>query len=160
MDLERSGTGWGSYGARLGGFIDLYRNRVLGMLFHLEFADSFGDTDVPFTDLAMMGGGEPMTAFVDGRLRGRSAIALSLDYRWPVAVWLDGWITGSVGNTYGKHLEDFDFSRLRASVGIGLRTADEDDHPFQLHLALGTDPFFQGGDVTTVRFVIGTTSGF
>ncbi len=73
MDGE-GGAGWARYGARLGGFLDLYSNRVLGLLLHASFADPLeGGGVLPFTEYAMLGGEEPMTAFVEGRLRGRSS---------------------------------------------------------------------------------------
>lgn len=159
-NLRKAGTGWGHYGATLGGFIDIWEARTLGLILQVDFAQSFGGVPVPFTDLAMLGGEGHMSGYVDGRLRGESSIVLGLDYRWPIWFWLDGWLYASVGNVFGKHLEDFEFGLLRASFGFGVRTSSEEDHPFTMIIAAGTEPLADGAAITNVRFVLGTSSGF
>jgi hypothetical protein len=160
VDLLGGDSGWVRYGATVGGFADLYNNRVLGLIVGAEMADPWGDTDVPFTELPALGGGEVMAHLREGTLRGRSAVHARLDYRWPIWVFLDGWLFSSVGNTYGAHLEDFDFESLRVSFGLGIRTANPEDHPFQLIVAGGTTPIGDGAGFDTLRVVFGTTSGF
>ena len=46
------------------------------------------------------------------------------------------------------------------SFGLGIRTVGRPDHAFTMLVALGTEPFEQGADVTSLRFAIGTTRGF
>lgn len=157
----RGGLGWGTYGATVGGFVDLWQQRTLGLIVHTDFADPLdGDSEVPFTELAMLGGDEPFQGFIEGRLRGRSALAVTAEYKWPIWVWMDGWLYASVGNVFGAHLEDVDPAKMRVSFGLGMKTADETDHAFQFLVAAGTTPIEQGADITEVRFAFGTTSGF
>lgn len=153
---------WINYGGTLGGFLDLNgRQRVVGLSAIVDFADPLIDgSEIPFTELASLGGERPMRGFLQGRLLGRSSIVWRLEYRWPIWVWLDGAAHYSVGNAYGKHLEDFDAELLRQSFGMGIRSIAARDHSFELLLAFGTEPFDDGGQVENVRLVVGTSSGF
>jgi len=159
-NLREGKSGWGHYGATLGGYVDIWEARTLGLILQVDFADPLGSTPVPFTDLVMLGGDDLMSGFVEGRLRGRSTVVLSLDYRWPIWFLLDGWIHAAVGNVFGAHLEDFELGKLRASFGFGVRPSSDEDHPFSLMIAAGTEPFEDGAAITNVRFVVGTSSGF
>lgn len=152
--------GWLSYGVAFGGSLDLWRERTIGLWLDTSFVRPIGDGAVPFTELAALGGKRPMRAFAGGLLRGSSTFSLTLRYSWPVWVWLDGALFASVGNAFGQDLAGLSFERLRASFGFGVMPGSRDDHPFELLLAFGTEPFDLGGDVTTFRVVVGTTTGF
>lgn len=156
---DRPGTGWLEYGAGLGGFLDIWNNRTIGLIAQADFRKGIDD-QVPFTEMTFLGGAEPMRGFVEGRLRGESAISLTLDYRWPVWVWLDGYLFYQVGNTFGEDLAGFEGGKLRQSFGLGIRPASVEDHSFELLVAFGSDTFDEGGEFTTVRVVFGTASGF
>ncbi len=56
-------------GGQLGGFLDLYNTRVIGLRLHTEVATPLGDHEVPFSELTLLGGSDPMRAFAEGRAR-------------------------------------------------------------------------------------------
>jgi len=148
------------YGGALGGFLDLNDGgRVLGLWGAVFFSDPLHGT-VPFTELVELGGEEVMRGFVPGRLLGRSAAALTLQYSWPVWVQLGGMIQLSIGNVFGTHLEDFDPELLRFSGSIGIESLGARDSAIQLMLGLGSETFAQGGEITSFRFIFGTHYGF
>ncbi|MBW2522569.1 MAG: hypothetical protein JRI23_00270 [Deltaproteobacteria bacterium] len=151
-----------TYGGTLGGFLDLnQKQRVIGLSAIVDFADPLVDgSEIPFTELASLGGARPLRGFLERRLLGRSAVAWRFEYRWPVWVWLDGAAHYTVGNVFGKHLEGFEAGLLRQSFGLGIRSIAARDHAFEVLLAFGTKPFDEGGTVDNVRFVLGTTGGF
>jgi len=107
-----------------------------------------------------LGGERPLRGFLQGQFVDRSAAALRLDYRWPVAVWLDGTLTYEMGNVFGRNLSGFELAELRSSFGIGIQAIGAQDHVFQALVAFGTQPYDQGGHVDSFRFVLGTTAGF
>jgi hypothetical protein len=152
---------WLRYGGSVGGFVDVGSNRVLGLWGTARFVDPLGGQEVPFTELAQLGG-EPLlfSGFLGGQLIGRSAAALTLEYRYPVWVFLDGSLHASLGNVFDAQLAGFDVNRLRASFGFGLRSIGDRDQSFNLLVAFGTAPFDQGGSVDSVRIVIGSQQGF
>lgn len=152
---------WLHYGASLGAYVDVSgQQRSLGLTALLDFVEPIGDGGVPLIDLVTLGGERPLRGFLSGELVDRSAAALRLDYRWPVAVWLDGSLLYEVGNVFGSALSGFQLGQLRSSYGIGLQAVGAQDHVFQLLLAVGSESFDDGGRLDSFRFVFGTTAGF
>ncbi len=152
---------WLHYGASLGGYVDLTgHQRSLGATVLLDFVDPLGSGAVPITDLVSLGGDRPLRGFLPSRLVDRSAAALRVEYSWPVAVWLDGELLYETGNVFGAGLAGFDLADFRSSIGFGLSAAGNQDHSFQLLLAVGTTSFRSGSELDSFRFVLGTTSGF
>jgi hypothetical protein len=157
-DLKHTDDGWLRYGAKLGGFWDITgRARVLGLELTTRFVRPLSG-EVPFTELAALGGAE-MVGFPDGRLLGESAVAATLRYEWPVWVWLRGSLTAEVGNVFGRGLDGFEAERLRMSFSVGIGSFGRDQR-LQALIGVGTDPFDQGAGVSWVRVSIGGVSGF
>ncbi len=153
---------WLKYGATLGGFVDLTGDqRLIGLSLIADFADPLEENGtIPFTEQVTLGGARPMRGFLEGRLVDRSSAVAQLSYEWPIWVWLDGAMHYSVGNVFGEHLDGLEAKRLRQSFGMGIRAAGSRDHAFEMLLAFGTDTFERGGEIESVRFVLGATSGF
>ncbi|MCA9618577.1 MAG: hypothetical protein KC731_06140, partial [Myxococcales bacterium] len=152
---------WVRYGGTLGGFVDIYNQRIIGLQVIADFVDPMkGDQPVPFTELVSLGGNRPMRGFLQNRLLGRSSAVAQLSYRWPIWVWLDGALHYAVGNVFGERLEGFDPRRLRQSFDFGFAASGARDHTFELLFGFGTETFDQGGDVESFRFVFGSTAGF
>jgi hypothetical protein len=159
-EVDREPNAYLRYTAALGGFYDLTdHGRVLSLWVGVSFADPL-QGEVPFTELVSLGGAEAMRGFVEGRLIGRSATALSLRYHWPVWVKLDGSIQLSVGNVFGEHLQDFDLELLRFSGAIGVESVGSRDSSVELLFGMGSETFAQGGQITSFRLVFGTHYGF
>lgn len=153
---------WITFGGSLGGFLDLNdRNRVISLFVSSEFIEPIEhDQTIPFTELMTLGGPGQLPGFRPGTLLGQSRINGQLEYRWPIWAFLDGTIHLGVGNVFGERLEGFRWDLLRMSFGFGMRTSGRRDHAFNILVAAGTEPFAGGLDITTFRFVIGTTRGF
>jgi hypothetical protein len=150
------------YGGTLGGFVDLTgQQRVLGLSVITDFADPLTrSSEIPFTELASLGGPRPLRGFLEGRLVGRSDAVLQLEYQYPIWVWLDGALHYSVGNVFGEHLTGFEAKLLRQSFGMGFRSIGNRDHALEMLVAFGTETFASGAEIENVRFVLGATSGF
>ncbi|WP_157907043.1 BamA/TamA family outer membrane protein [Sorangium cellulosum] len=161
-DLERPlESRWIRYGGSLGGFVDLTgHDRIVSLVLSAAFADPLGAAEVPFTELAELGGDAPMRGFREGRLRGRSAAAATLEYRYPVWAFVDGTVQVAAGNVFGEHLRDFDLDLLRMSFVLGLRTSGERDHSIDLLIGSATETFEQGAGLQELRFMVGATHGF
>ena len=154
-------NGWVHYGASLGGHYDLTgQQRNVSATLIVDMVDPLGSGEVPLTDLTSLGGERPLRGFLAHRFVDRSAGALRLEYRWPVAVWLDGSLLYEAGNVFAPRFSGFELSQLRSSYGIGLSAVGAQDHPFQVLIALGTEPWVSGGRVDSFRFVFGSTAGF
>ncbi|KYF59007.1 hypothetical protein BE08_13100 [Sorangium cellulosum] len=149
------------YGGSLGGFVDLTgHDRIVSLSVSAAFADPLGVAEVPFTELAVLGGEAPMRGFREGRLRGRSAAAATLEYRYPIWAFVDGTLQVAAGNVFGEHLRDFELDLLRMSFVLGLRTNSSRDHSIDLLIGTATETFEQGAGLQDVRLMAGATRGF
>lgn len=151
---------WARWGAALGGFLDVGAARSLGLWIVTDFATRLGPADVPFTELADLGGRGRMVAFRRGWLIGESAIAASLEYRYPIWIWAHGFVNVSLGNAFGASFDGFAADRLRMSFALGLRARNAPDSAFTLQVGLGTDTFENGFEPAIVRLTAGTQEGF
>lgn len=162
VDLHRPlSRGWIRWGATAGAFFDLTsENRTLAVWAYALFADPLAEDPVPFNELAQAGGPGPLRGFRPGRLYGRSALALTTEYRWPIWHRLDGTLFTSVGNVFGAHLDGFSPELCRLSFGLGVRSGRERDESLDLIVAFGTETFEDGAAIESFRLAIGLTRGF
>ena len=157
-DQER--RAWVKYGGSIGGALDLTKEqRVISAAVSAELVDPLAGS-VPFPDQVQLGGDSLMPGYLRGRLVDRSSVVGSLQYRWPVWVFLDGVITGSVGNVFGEHFKGFDIKQTRLSSGIGLRSNGERESGFELLFAVGSEPFDDNFKIDSFRLVLGSHHGF
>ena len=109
----------------------------------------------------MLGGHELMRGFREGRFVGESASVTTLQYTYPIWVWVDGFVFVDVGNVFGKHFEGFDIAKMTMSFGMGIRTNDDRDIGLELLVGAGTTRFNAPSfEVEQVRFLIGVVRGF
>jgi hypothetical protein len=153
---------WLRYGGETGVAIDLRgRQRNLKLVVASELVDPIGArSDVPFYELAQLGGDDTMSGFLPGWMNGRSAIAGGVAYTWPVWTWLDGQLRMSTGNAFGEHLSGFAARKLRLSADVGVTTIGARDAAVQLLVGAGTETFEQGTRITSLRVVLGSKRGF
>jgi hypothetical protein len=152
---------WIKGGGSLGGSIDVSgTGRVFSIIAGATIVEPLSGEDVPFTELAGLGGTGPLPGFPAGQLVGRSDVHATLSYEWPVWIYMVGVAHVAVGNVFGPRLEDFDVNLLRFTTGIGLRSIGPPDHRFSFQIAFGTKPFDQGFTFDAIGFVIGGVTGF
>ncbi|MEO1228005.1 MAG: BamA/TamA family outer membrane protein [Myxococcota bacterium] len=152
---------WFGYGGSLTGHLDLGHFRTLSLGGQVNLVDPVGDAEVPFTELFVLGRRpQDLSGFLPGILRGRSAAVATLEYTYPVWIFMDAAFQASVGNGFAPNFEDFSLDALRASLGLGLKATQDDDNQFTLLFAFGTSRFDQPFSIDTFRFVFGTQTGF
>jgi len=160
--LPRAAASFARYGATAGASWDIgHTGRVLSFAVSALFVDPVqGGEAVPFTELAALGGDDRMRGFQPGRLFGRSSAVVSLRYRWPIAVWLDGSLQLAAGNVFDAQLRDLSPNRLRLSGAIGVESTGAPDSSLEILLGAGTETFAQGTQISSVRAIVGTNHGF
>jgi hypothetical protein len=157
------GASWLRYGGTAAAFVDLTgHRRVLSLEITALFVDPIhGEgSDIPFTEQIVLGGTRYMRGYKIGRLVDRSAAMATLEYQWPIWVWLDGTMHAAVGNVFGAGLDNFAPKLLRISSGIGLRTNGPPESQFEVLVGFGTETFEDGAKITSARLAFGGTYGF
>jgi hypothetical protein len=160
-DQERGS--WTHVEATLGGalLLDAVGEYKLDLRARVELVSSTSEVTVPFLELPSIGGSRDLRGFGSGRGRDLSAAALTLDYQWPLAAWLDATLYLGVGNVFGENLSGFYAGALRASAGLGLGLAGlDDERQIELWAATGTDPLDEGLNATAFRLVLGYTHDY
>lgn len=154
-----SAASWIRWGAGAIAAIDLGGSRWLGTRALVEFADPLEESTLPFVELIDLGERWlPFGAYLRGRLRGRSAIATSLEYRYAIFPWVDAHLFVALGNAFDAHLGDLRLERLRFAFGIGLRATDLLDGVTVL-VAFGSETFEQGAALSSIRLALGVDTG-
>jgi hypothetical protein len=161
-DLANSpASGWLRYGGTLGGFVDLMEGgRVLGVSLTAVLVEPLGERAVPFTQLADLGGGRTMPGLRFGRLADRSSAVVDVRYTWPIWLSVRGSLQAGLGNVFGPHFEGIRPGRARLSTALGLETSGSRDNIFQALVGFGTETLETGGDLDSIRFVVGVRDGF
>jgi len=152
---------WIRYGGSVGAAVDVTGSqRVVSLSLGAELADPLSSGQIPFTDQVQLGGDVLMPGYLRSRLTDRSALVATLQYRWPIWVYLDGVMHAAVGNVWGEHFSGFDLKTNRLSSGIGIRSNGDRASGFEALFAVGTDPFDEGFNVSSFRVLVGSHHGF
>ena len=168
-NLEQSGQEWMGYGGQLGAFIDLGRQRVVGVTGQAHLVNPIGGGEIPFTENFILARRpQDLSGFLPGTLMGRSAGVLTVEYSYPIWIFLDSALQYSVGNAFGANFEDFSFGALRSSLGLGVKAAPnsatnltgEPDNALTFLVAVGTSRFDEPFTIDSFRLVFGTQTGF
>ncbi len=114
---------------------------------------AFGDTPIPFTEMVTLGGPDDLRGFKPGRFRDASSLLATVEYRWPVWMWMDGTLFADYGGVLGPAFSNFSFSTLRPDVGIGFRMHTSDKFVLRIQAAWGF------GDEGGFRLVIAGNGG-
>lgn len=116
-------------------FINPWLNHVIAF----QATTTYTNHDVPFYDLALMGGEDKMRGYYKGAYRDKVLVDAQVEYRMPV--WnifgVTGWIgTGRVAHSY----DDLSFDGFRLSYGGGLRIKVDSAHNTNLRFDFGFGP--------------------
>lgn len=162
LDGELAGTPlparrWISYGGSIAGVLDVYRGRILELATAARFVDPIGKSDAPpYLEHAMLGG-DRLRGHLAGRLYGRSSFVTSFTYRWPVWIFLDGFISLEAGNVFDSHLRDLSPRLLRLSATTGMRNTGTSGYVFELLGGVGSEPIADGARISSVRLMLSAT---
>ncbi|MDZ4715644.1 MAG: BamA/TamA family outer membrane protein [Cytophagales bacterium] len=79
---------------------------------------TFGD--VPYRNLAILGGNQMMRGYFGGRYRDKMYITTQAEYRFPI-YWRFGGVAFASAGQVADHFSQFDFSRFHYAGGAGIR---------------------------------------
>jgi hypothetical protein len=116
-----------------------YFNPWLNHVIAIQGTTTYAAGDVPFYELALLGGDSKMRGYYEGAFRDKVLVDAQVEYRMPV--WkifgLTGWIgTGRVADTY-SHLA---LDGFKLSYGGGFRIRVDSKHNTNLRLDWGFGP--------------------
>lgn len=162
VDAEHAGAPspnrrWIAWGGTIAGMLDVYRGRILEAATTVRFVDPLGTTDPPYLEQASLGGDKMLRGHLTGRLFGRSALAMAASYRFPIWIFLDGFVSVEAGNVFGPHLNDVRPKLFRLSATTGVRNTGTSGYVFEILGGLGTEPIADGAKISSVRVLFAAT---
>lgn len=101
-------------------FFELFYRRTIALELGGDWRFSPFDNEVPFYDLASLGGTEALTGFRRGRFRDRGLMYAIGRYKFPAWRLIEGTAFYESGRTFHK-VSDFTLSNWESSFGGGLR---------------------------------------
>jgi hypothetical protein len=159
VDGELAGTPlparrWISWGGSAVGMLDVFRGRVFELAARARFVDPIGSSEAPpYVEHATLGG-DYLRGHLAGRLFGRSSLVTGVTYRWPVWIFLDGFITVEAGNVFDTHLRDISPKLFRLAATSGVRNTGTSGYVFEMLAGVGTEPIADGAKVSSVRLLL------
>ena len=116
-----------------------YLNPWLRHVIALQATTSWRTGDVPFYELAMLGGEDKMRGYYKGALRDNVLIDGQIEYRMPV--WKMIGVTGFIGTgRVAESYSDLSFDGFWLSYGVGLRLEVDSKHNTNLRFDWGFGP--------------------
>jgi outer membrane protein assembly factor BamA len=108
--------------AQLSVVVNLWqRSHVLVVRGRSELVLPTSSAEVPFTELATLGGPDSLRGFRLGRFRDYSTLLVSAEYRWPIWMWADAMLFVDYGGAAGRLYSGLDGGKLYPAVGGGIR---------------------------------------
>jgi hypothetical protein len=101
-------------------FFDLFYRRIVSLRLGGEWRATRGDAQIPFYQLASLGGNEFLRGYSRGRFRDRGAALAGATYKFPVWKLLDGLLFYESGRTFSRP-GDLKLGRWKDSWGGGVR---------------------------------------
>jgi outer membrane protein assembly factor BamA len=111
---------------------------------------NFNFGDVPFNEMAVIGGTKKMRGFFEGRYRDNHVWMLQTEYRVPPIWWRLGFVVfGSVGSV-ANQISDFTESQIHYSGGAGLRILLSKKEKINIRIDYGINEKGEGFPYITV----------
>ena len=99
----------------------------------------YADGDMPLGQRFAMGGTDTLRGYEDDQFRGNSMLKATVEYRFPIVKKIQGVLFSDNGYAWDKrHEDDFDFGKIKNSVGMGLRI-NSPLGPVKLDYGVGDD---------------------
>lgn len=89
-------------------------------VFAAQLFGEFNSDDVPFREMALMGGDMIMRGYYNGRFRDNQQMAIQGEYRKQIISWIGVVAFGALGDV-SQDLQGFDLEEFKYTIGGGLR---------------------------------------
>ena len=110
-------------------------------------AVSGSTSEVPFSELPMLGGGDFLRGYDFARFRDRVSLLGSAEYVWDLAHWFDAALYVDAGRVYSS-VSAIDADHLRVGYGLALEIYDDNSFLFEASVSSSID----GGMFLNVMF--------
>jgi hypothetical protein len=121
----------------VGTSFEIWRHRALYLGVSADDMIAFGSTPIPFSEQVVLGGPDDLRGFQRGRFRDASSLLATVEWRWPVWMWMDGSLFFDYGGVFGPAFSGFAVKDLRPDIGLGLRVHSSSKFVMRIQVAYG-----------------------
>ena len=119
-------------------FFELFYRRTISFRAGTEWRSAPGSDQIPFYNLASVGGNVLLRGYPRGRFRDRGTAFAAATYKFPVWELLEGDLFYEVGRTFHE-MDEFTFSDWKSAYGGGLRVWVPDGLVFEQVVARSSE---------------------
>jgi len=102
-------------------YLHLFYDRVMAVRMLVEITDSQQNKQIPFYQLAGLGGPNSLRGYRPVRFRDKDLILAGVEYRWPVHTMAIAYGFFEEGRVFSNIFDEFSFGEFKYSFGGGLR---------------------------------------
>lgn len=117
-----------------------YHSLTKSQIMAFNFYGESNIGEVPFYQMALLGGNKRLRGLYEGRYRNNNTIILQAEYRWRFYKRFGLTLFYGTGNTFGE-LHDFNLSLTKHTYGGGLRFRLSKREKVNLRLDVGLSPY-------------------
>ncbi len=129
----------------IGRSFELFRHRSLYIGISAEDEIALGGSTIPFSELVQLGGIDDLRGFRRARFRDDSSLLGTIEYRWPIWMWMDGSLFADYGGVFKPQFADFTVHDLKPDVGFGFRMHSANKYTMRIQFAYGFGATGGGG---------------
>lgn len=127
-------------------YLNPVKNTVLALNTYLEFNSG---EEVPFNQLALLGGGRKLRGYYEGRFRDKNLLILQGEWRFPIWKRIKGTIFGGTG-AVSDRIRNFSVRQFRIAYGGGLRYLALKSQQIHIRLDFAWGQFNSSGFYLTI----------
>ena len=125
-EIDGSDFGYRKYTLDLQRYVELFYERVLAVRVRTEVTDKMEGREIPFYQLAGLGGQNSLRGYRPVRFRDRDLILAGVEYRWHVHSMAVAYGFFEEGRVFSNVFDEFSFDEFKYSFGGGLRLKSTD----------------------------------
>lgn len=140
---DSSDFNYWKFRAEFARFIPIWsKRRILAIHVAGEHNKAIGQEDIPFFDLAMLGGGTTLRGYRFNRFRDESSLLMNLEYRYNIWQFkkasLDVALFFDLGQVFGE-ISEFKLDNFKESYGMAFRFFYDDAMMFDVEVGHGDE---------------------
>ena len=130
-------------------FLELFYRRTLSLRLGTEWRLAPGANQIPFYELASLGGTEFLRGYETGRFRDRGSTFAKVSYKYPIWKLVEGMLFYETGRTLHRPT-DFGFDHWKSAYGGGIRIWVPEGFVFEQFVAFSAEETRLHFDLSTL----------
>jgi len=125
-EISGKTLGYRKYTLDVRRYLHLFYDRVMAVRMRVEITDNLQNKQIPFYQLAGLGGPNSLRGYRPVRFRDKDLILAGVEYRWPLPTMAIAYGFFEEGRVFSNVFDEFSLDEFKYSFGGGLRLKSMD----------------------------------